>query len=227
MHERPSRLPRALTLAAMREASNSDHLHGRLFFHDGTAVFKEFKVEVEITRNGDTQFYGATSDHEGRFSIEIPGGIRLKGLRVPIYVQGERVNPRRIFITPEARVLIVMSDVYGGSKGDAGGLITGEAHYEDGAPAAGVKVEAKVISTSMLGFLSPNLAETRTDKRGRFALDFDGGTEIKNLMVNGNPPLRSARKTKGGEEVEIDAQQIKAGTFNLRLTCDKKFLGIW
>ena len=79
----------------------------------------------------------------------------------------------------------------------------------------------------MFGMLSPKFAETKTDKWGRFALAFDGGTQIKSLTVDGHAPQRATRKTRDQEDVDVPADVLNAGAFNLTLVRQKKFLGIW
>lgn len=201
-------------------------LHGRLFYADGTAVHSETKVEVtvgELTHR--TTDPGGRSGSDGRFFVPIAEPFHIHSSK--IYVRGELVDHRRLHHAGADRVLIVMPPMFGRGGGTEGGLITGKVIAEDGRPAIGAKVEAQVISSSMLGFLSPRYAKTKTDKKGRFALEFDGGTELKNITVDGNQLAGARRRTKDGSEADIDASVVKAGTFNLVLVREKKFLGLW
>lgn len=212
------------------EHGEANGLSGRIFYSDGTAVHEEIKVEVDVSRPGDEVRYrssdlGGHSRDDGRFLVPIPGGFAPAQLK--IYVKGDRVEPSRMHWAGRHRVFIVMPKLLGRGGGDQGGLITGKVLGEDGRPAPGAKIEAQVISGSMLGFLSPKFARTKAAKGGRFALEFDGGTELKNLTVDGNQLAGARRRTKDGEERDVEVSKVSAGTFNLTLVKEKKFLGLW
>jgi len=199
---------------------------GRLFYSDGTAVAEELRVEAELP--GRSIRVSEYSDQKGRFTLPIPYEPNERHRQpLNLYVRGQRIDPARINYSGARYAVIVLPPMLGKRGGDSGGLVTGRVVDSNGDPYEGAKITAQVVSGSMLGIFSSKFAEARSRRGGYFALEFDGGTEIKNLSIDGNDPLKVTRKRKDGQEVEIDTDRYKAGSFGLTLVRRKKILGIW
>lgn len=208
-------------------------VHGRLFYSDGTSVFRSFRIEVELLGTHIGQRYSTTDRgsycHEnGEFFVATHPYER--GTFVSkIYVSTDWTSaeiPRKMYRRgANGDYMVILPQDYG-KGGTRGGLITGQVLDNDGLGVPQAKLQAEIRGTGL--FNLSDHAETYTDHKGRFQLPFDGGTTIKRLFIDGYEPVKIVRTTKTGSEEQMPVRNIPAGSFNLRILRHKRsFLGLF
>jgi len=219
---------------------------GTVYQKDGSAVFgsvsvraelvlngKPYKVKVDSNRDGD--FIAAVADlkieklnDNPLFGIDDPKKIYWRWpAQTRFYVNGQPVRSK--FFSPEGRVILIQSqDRFLGSKNLAGGVISGRVVDGHGNGQEELKVEARIVKSSGMSWLASKDAQCRTDRRGRFVLEFRGGIEVGPLYIAGKPAREIRRKTKDGAEATIPVEnKFKAGSYGLIVVYQPKLLGFF
>lgn len=202
-------------------------IKGRLYWSDGTRVHTEVEVGLRLPSYSDEKVYKSTSKDNGSFAIPLPRSNNSKEWMrsINMYVHGHRVDRNRMHWVGERTVIAILPYIPFGGKGDRGGVITGKVVDKHGESMGRVKVSATPVSGGILSFFGSNYAETKTNSRGMFALEFDGCLQVKELSVDGDHPQKMQRKTKSGEMVEYKSSVIEAGSFGLELTANRRTFG--
>lgn len=220
------------------QAGELKSLTGQLYYFDGTQPYQEISVEVELPSAIGGMRYKADrngySDDKGKFFIELPREYDVRFLKeLQFWIGGERIESKRVHYANNFLTIILPRIDWIGKGGQDGGVITGKVIDKNGELISGAKIEAKVATDNIFGgFFGTNAIEARTNKYGRFALGFSGGTTIKSITVDGNAPLRIYRnqvnrETGEKEEVDIRGDQLRAGSFNVNLVREGKFFGLF
>jgi hypothetical protein len=188
---------------------------GALYHCNGRLAARQFKVEV----SAPGQEWNIVSDGKGQFALpqidHWPKGASVR-------VNGNKIKPQRLMVQG-SRLIVIMPEILGAPDNDGGGVITGRVYLND-APYPEAKVEAQVVSTSIFGAINPQAAVTKTDRKGRFALEVVGGLEVKNLFAGGKSPQEMRVK---GQPEPFEERLIPVGTFGLQIKASSKFLGLF
>lgn len=213
-------------------------IKGRLYYYDGTQLYQEIKVSVEVPGDigaGEQRYHADNNGHSeenGEFFIQLPKEMEPRHFyELSYFIAGEKIDDRRIHYANNYSTIILPEINWIGKKGQEGGVITGKVVDKNGSPIEGIKVEATVDKTGFLGnMLNSDIAEAKTNRSGRFALGFSGGTAIKKITVNGDKPERVYKNrtdpdTGEKTEVDLDPSSLRAGSFNLIIQKPSKLFG--
>jgi uncharacterized GH25 family protein len=203
-------------------------VRGRLYYGDGTQVREHFKVAVSLQHSSgpfDSEQPGCYCQEDGSFYIATPDFAKNEQIR-RMWVNGDEIPSSRWIYTPSSRsyVILIPSGFRRGG-GDKGGVVAGQVVDGHGQPAINCRVTGEVTSSSFFSLQRPQ-SETFTDEQGRFVLMFEGGIELKRILLDGNEPLGIYLGSGKGAQ-QIKAEQIKAGSFGLTLVRAEKTLGIF
>lgn len=212
------------------DSQNSDQrIRGRLFFRDGTSAHGSLRVKVEFRSKGsweEAPSQETKSGSGGEFDVPLLGRPKR------FLVKGEVCPARRAHFHGEKHesddgvlYAVVLPERFG-RGGQGGGMIAGTVTDADGGVSVDCKVTAEVASDRLLSFLANDTVTVRTDKKGRFVLPFTGGVRIKRLYVDGSEP-NHLTDGDGPNAQEVSPRDIAAGSFNLRMVRQKKFLGLF
>ena len=168
-------------------------MRGRVFWHDGTSMDQQLKVEFETgagirysTDNRDSdKNKSAYIKDDGSFYIPVVSGNSNHddwGSEIRFwFVGGDQIK----FVKQrgENYFMLIMPERFGGGKSDKGGIITGRVVDENGHPVEGAKVTAQVAASGFFGLLTsaPEEPKARTGREGRFDMVFSGGRELKKI----------------------------------------------
>lgn len=191
---------------------------GMVFWSDGTAVDKPLEVRW-VDPNGyawSSEAQGGYCREDGSFLVPFTQRMDPSALREGKWFIGGN-EPRFSKRVGASRFFHVLPEVYGGGGGTGGGLVTGHTVDSGGNPVGGVRVRGEVRSNAFLSLIDvPDSVEVRSDKRGSFALGFQGGGALQSIYFNGHPPPRVYFQTPEGEEVDISLEGgLQAGSFSL------------
>jgi hypothetical protein len=201
-------------------------VRGQVFYADGTMLHEPVRVSVWVAgREFSTDGPESRCDNKGAFYIAVhldelqhaatDGRFSIQRM----FVNGREIRPKQVFRDPEGFMHVVMPRDFRqlGGKSHRGGMIAGYVVDSEGNPREGVKVTAEVAG----GLFGAKTASTRTGKRGRFVLRFEGGARLKRLYVDGREP----KKITGADGEELPNSNIHAGHFNLRLERARRWFG--
>jgi hypothetical protein len=215
---------------ARREGKESG-VRGQLFYPDGTMVREEYKVRVELRTYdgaGGIEFStdkGSLSYCRDDGSFFIATQAYSKGVVKDVWVNNDKVPAQQWWRNASGFYIVLVPAGLRRKGGDKGGLIAGRVINRDGEPARHAKIEARVRSNNFLSFGAGDGADTYTDGTGRFMLIFKGGIELKQLLIDGNPPVKMTRKNEEtGDPEELSAEDLKAGTFGVTFVREPKGL---
>ncbi len=206
---------------------------GRIFWHDGTSMDQDLRVEFELT-NGmrfSSEKGGGYVRSDGSFFVPIIGkddeyasASEWNGDIRFWFVAGDQVA--HVNRVGKDFFLLVMHPRMGGGKSEKGGMITGRVIDENGSPVEGAKITAEVSAGGFFGFLSsaPEEPKAVSKREGRFALAFAGGSVLKKIYIDGEEPTRAFRKRKDDTEVPLPTREIRAGTFGVYFVSPDKSL---
>jgi hypothetical protein len=207
-------------------------IEGQLYYFDGTQPYQEIEVIVEA--NGLEEIRAKQfSDSKGKFVIDLPKELPKKFLfEFDWFVAGEKVDKKRVHFFNNFATIILPDINFIGKNGLEGGVVTGRVVDSSGQGIDNMRVSARVATSSIVpGIFNTNYVETKSNKYGYFALGFSKGTEIEEVLVEGNPPKRIYKKVFNdhtGEKAERDLPtkgRFRAGSFNLQLESDWKMFG--
>ena len=206
---------------------------GVIFYMDGTRAAGPFTVELETFDNPgykrSTRERRGYSKPSGEFYIPTPFNLKDDKLIARVYVNGREVPRNQVRMPKGSGQCMVILPAGMGKGGTNGGIVTGSVVDTDGRPVGeGTRISAQVEGGGLLSFMGSSV-EARTDKKGGFALSFQGGVTIKKLTVDGRPAARLAIG-RGPQETELPSNEpVRAGTYGLTVTrSHRKFLqSLW
>lgn len=207
-------------------------VEGQLYYFDGTQPYQEIPIIIKSVGAAGERRIEGFSDSKGRFNLEIPDPVENRFLYEFLwYVSGEKIDHKRIHFANNFATIVLPEINFIGKGGLDGGVITGRVVDDAGEGIESMQVSGRVRTGSFVSStFATNYIETKTNKRGYFALGFTGGIEIEDILVEGKPPKRIYKKrvdkSSGGQiEVDIESPYLRAGSFNIQLEASWKMFG--